>query len=330
MDGTEAVTPPAEPIAPPVESDSLADHEAQFAPGTVAEPEPAAKPAEPEGETPTEGERDVNGRFKPRHRAKSQEAGAGDVPRIAELTRKLREAERRAEEAERRATAAPPAAAERREPARSEPGLAAPASSFPDKEPTLTDFEGEADPYAAWMRAVGRYDRKKEAWEADTAARAEREKAAQLAAHAEWTKNSNDYYARDAAFAKTHPDYEDVIAADTHTEPIPPSLGQAIFKSDKSAEIKYYLAQHPEFFDEMLLLTEGKPLSDSLVALTQRRLVQRVQAASTGSAAAARSPNPAPRPPNPVRTGPIQTGDDPPGDESSLAAHEKAYGKKSR
>jgi hypothetical protein len=55
----------------------------------------------------------------------------------------------------------------------------------------------------------------------------------------------------------------------------------------------------------------------------------RPQAAVTGAAAAtARST--APRPPTPVRTSAISTTDEPPGDDASIADHEKFYGQRRR
>jgi hypothetical protein len=52
---------------------------------------------------------------------------------------------------------------------------------------------------------------------------------------------------------------------------------------------------------------------------------------STGAPKPAPSVIVAPKPPTPVRTGPLKTGDDPPGDnDMSLANHEKFFGRKRR
>ena len=72
---------PAAVDTPPVESDSLADHEATYSPD--AQREPAAD----------DDTRDDTGRFKPRHRAASQRADADDVPLISEHTRRIKDAE---------------------------------------------------------------------------------------------------------------------------------------------------------------------------------------------------------------------------------------------
>src|SRR5206468_8221930 len=92
--------------APPADADadlSLSDHEARYgeqrdtqaesrtppAEAPVTEPDAAAEPASAETE-----ERDEKGRFKPKkHRAASQEATPADVPRIQQLTARLRAAE---------------------------------------------------------------------------------------------------------------------------------------------------------------------------------------------------------------------------------------------
>src|SRR5437899_4657554 len=98
-----------DPSAPNLaeESLSLADHEAKYSgveQHAAAEPEtrPTETPArEPEAvdegtpETDSAGPRDEKGRFLPktRHRAASAIAGPEDVPRIRELTARLRAAE---------------------------------------------------------------------------------------------------------------------------------------------------------------------------------------------------------------------------------------------
>ncbi len=87
--------PPADPTPEPPPEQSLAEHEAEF--GTVdkrPQADPEGEPEEDSRRPPRD--RDETGKFvKPteKHRAAKQEAGARDVPRIQELTRKLREAE---------------------------------------------------------------------------------------------------------------------------------------------------------------------------------------------------------------------------------------------
>jgi hypothetical protein len=92
----------------------------------------------------------------------------------------------------------------------------------------------------------------------------------------------------------------------------------------------YYLAQHQDDFNELVLLTDQKAVTEASVAAVQRRLKQltsSTQAVTTGSAPRTPSYVP-PRPPNPVRTGPIRAGNELPGDDASLAEHERAYSRR--
>lgn len=323
---------------PKDESSSLADHEAAFGrggTGHLPEHEPASELEPVETPEPVAD--------KPKYRTHSQRASADDVETINALTRELRTKEAelakvrpdalagtprllslkrqiKAIEAELHEHQPKPEPPPERPSAPSAP--AKPATAFDVKEPVLTDYEAEEDPYTSWLLAKAEWNFEKRAFDRAETARKE-------AAQQTEQQTMAAHIGRIETFRKAHPDYDAVIAADTHTEPPPPALARAIIGHDKSAEFLYHLGQHPEFFDEMLLLTEGRPVSDTLVAIVQRRLLQRVQAESTG-AAAPRIVTPGPRPPTPVRTGPIHAGDTVPGDESSLAEHEKAFGTRRR
>ena len=342
----EIVTP-SEPVTPvetgEPEDTSLAAHEAAFGKGGSGTLE------REDGVPETTEERDERGRF--RHRASSQRANPEDVPQINALTKELRAKEQelakarpesvsgsprllalrrqiKAIEAELGELKPKPAAVER--PAIREPEKPEPASTFSEKEPSLDDFANEADPYSAWNRALARYDRRKEAFEADQAADVTRREARQREQQQQFEQRVATYAQRVTEFTKTHPDFQTALAAVEDRNNVTPILAEAIYSADNGPALVYHLAQHPQFYDEMFLLTDGKPLTDAHVAVAQRRLHQHWQAASTGSAAVSRTLNPPPRPPNPVRTGPIHTGDELPGDESSLAEHEKAFGPKRR
>jgi hypothetical protein len=324
---TEPVVEALEPIAP--ENQSLADHEAQF------------------GKSPTVPRDDTTGRFtkadsaKPaaqpeRHRAQSQQAAPADTPRIAELTKKWRDAERerdnyRAEIEKLRTngqqTSAP---AEPSSVPSSNAGIAQPAMSsqngqFSKPEPTINDFIGRVDdPYLALSRALANYDREKWQWEQEQRANVGR---AEQTAQQEFTRIKGSYDDRRKEFEKTHKDFNDVVNA-APAVTLTPLLQAAILTDDNGPEFVYSLAQHPDWQYEMLLLTEGKYVSEESVASVQRLLKSRVANASTGSFPAQAPVTPAPRPLNPVRTGPIRTADEPPGDSGSLADHERWYGKK--
>ncbi len=342
--------------APPVESESLADHEAAFGPNaTESTPDDSAPVVET---ADTQAERDDKGRF--RHRAASQKAGPDDVVQINALTKELRAKEQelakvrpdalagsprllalkrqiKAIEAELGVTSpvapapAPPArptpAISQREPERAPSGTA-----FTEREPTMEDYANEADPYSAWQRSLARYDRRKDAFEEQQASEARRvateRQTAEDAQQTAWIQKLQAHEGRVAAASRAMPDFT-TVTRELANRTLPNLLIAAVVESDNSEKLMLDLARHPDFLDEVSLLAYGVPVDESSVATLQRRLNQHMQAASTGSAAVSRAFT-APRPPNPVRTGPIHTGDELPGDESSLAAHEKAFGPKRR
>ena len=95
----------------------------------------------------------------------------------------------------------------------------------------------------------------------------------------------------------------------------------------------YALISQPDLIPAMAMVAQGKDVDDFNVA-GMRRLIDsqlsRTQAAVTGSVAAPRNIS-VPRPPNPVRTGPLKTASEPPSDDSqSLAEHERHYRPSSR
>jgi hypothetical protein len=335
---------PSEP-APPVEQsdDSLASHEAQFGSG------PRPQETDPDAAATRE-----------RHRAKSQRATPGDYDQIARWTRELREAEdgleipreqgesdrvyqlrRRAEIARMAKKPAASAPAPTVAPPPTAQASVAPAAhaAFTETEPTLEQFADQPDPYSAWQRALARYDRRK-----DDAERAQREvterqqRAEQEHSQAEQarvTELRSKWQERihSEAFMKAHPDYQQKLDERTQIDGmVPPLIGRALLEDDNGPEILYALLSEPSQWDDLVLSTYGKPVDATSVALLRRRFsaVRRPQAVTTGSAVATIPQAQVPRPPNPVRTGPMKTGDELPGDDDSLAAHERAFGAKRR
>lgn len=331
-----AGTPPATPVATPApdpnidggeaEDATLADHEAKFggsAPATddgaddVDDP-PADPAAPPKADAP-----------KPKHRAKSQQAGPQDAPRISELTKKWRDAERRANELEGKLRAQPAAPPKPGEPAK-------PDASKPFGFPELDDWlEQPGNAGKSWGQYQNARDDARDDWREAKAAQsssattrteaAAARKEADEAMMASWNEQAVE-------FKKTHADYETLLTeADTEHGDIPPLLGYAIVSGDGGPADLYTLLRNPALFDEMIAFTVDRPLSDASVAATRRLLKTRVQAAQpSGSAVPPRQPPIAPRPPNPLRTGPQKTSDDIPDDDSSLAEHERAFGDKGR
>ncbi len=324
---TPATPPPAAPTetpaANPEPATSIADHAESLAKANGAEPGTL--------ETDT---RASNGRFKPsKHRASSQVATSRESPRIAELTKKYRttEQERDALKAENealkaaKATAAPQTAVQAvsQEPPRTRqdaPG--ATNGAFSDPEPKLEDFAASEDPYGALLRAQGRWDRAKERFEEQQQAESTRSAREETELQA---RALASYNTRAVEFKKTHPDFDAVIEAAPVVD-LTPVMRAALLGSDNGPQFVYALAQHPDWQYEMHLLTDGKAVTDQAVASAQRMLNLRVQAASTGSVASPLPPPLVPKPPNPVRTGPmttvVETAET---DTGTLASHAKKY-----
>lgn len=302
------------PNTPPVEPAKAAETAAAVV------VDAAVDPLDDDAEEADETGRDEHGRFRPRHRAESQKASAKDVPRIRELTKRLREAETQIAALK---TSKPPA-----EPAL-EPPKAHQPSTYTVRMPVLDDFAKEEDPYLelAAAKAEWKIDKKQhEKAEADAQAKADtdaknyEETGAKrldglMAAHT----------ARMEALVKANPAHAETLKALNGAQSTP-LLGAAILSSDKGAEFVLEFARHPLLLDEMILQTEGKAVTEASVAALQRILLARLQAAPTGSAETIAPRRPDPRPPNPVRTGPMKTGDTPPGDDDSLEAHAKYFG----
>lgn len=305
-----AVTGDAAPAADPLPSDdeggSLADHEAAHGVTARVEADPEAQPV-----ADTRDRDDKTGQFKPRHRAASQRATAEDVPRIQELTRRLRDAEARLEAAERRS-------APREEPATREP--AAKPDRFPRFETWLLQHP-EQD-FDDWLDARDEHrDQRRAATEAQTADQ-------RRVSDAERTFTSKLDAARER-----YPDYDDVVVPGT---PVSLVIQRAVLEVGPDAA--YWLATHPKERDELTddsLVAPSEAGFGAAVATMRRYLSslvaseQRVPSrAAAGSTGAALTPvlKPSPKPPTPVRTGPLRRDDAPPSDDDGLAAHERAYG----
>lgn len=335
--------------APPAAEDelSIADHERAFSRATSGAPQTASPSASDDEESEPRGAdgRDAAGRFA-RHRAESQRATPEDVEQINALTKELRDLEgklktskpdaltgsNRLRSLQQRIRGVKADLAELEKPASIptatgdtkatvEPRVERPAGAGELVEPKLEDFANEPDQYAAWMRAVAKYDRQVEQREAERRQQASSQQAKQQ-------QMVRRHVERAAQFAAKTPDFETTVTP-FRQRPLPTLLTLALISDDNGPAYEYHLATHPDVLDELFLLTDGKSVTDASVAIVQRRLKQHVQAAVTGSAAVAAPPIP-PKPPNPVRTGQIRTGDELPGDDASLAEHERVFGPKRR
>jgi hypothetical protein len=315
-------TPSAATLPPsgPEDSGSLADHEAEFRRGESRTDAVVSDdaPATASGDAATE-ERDEKGRFRPRQKAKSQRATPDDVPRIANLTARLRavEAERDVLKGQRVAPAAAAA------PALESPRVMSPAVAPSTPKPTpdqFTDYGDFIEALTDWKtdQKFAAADAKRQEQERDAAVRAEQTRLA-----TSWTQRVT------AAKAK-YQDFEDVALLAPTDIPKGSLVDAWILEHKAGADVLYHLQKHPNDLHDLL----AQPLFeqvDALSLLAQRLSPSsRVPDAATGSSATL-APKPVPRPPNPVRTGPVQTGDEPPDDEtSSLADHARYYQQRRR
>lgn len=336
----ETVATPEAVVVPAPEPVTLAEHQQEF-PAPVRHQPPPVPDDDVERPVPEK-----------RHRAQSQRAAPEDAAAIAALTKRLREAEeavgiakqpgesdrvyqlrRRAEVAELAKTQRAPAP-QAPAPLPPPPARQPAAATFTEAEPTLEQFASSTDPYSAHQRALAAYDRRKEAFEGRQAweqTQATHEATQRQAATQKWVEERRmEHDQRVSAFVAERPDvkalFESPAVANLSMTPV---MFAAIQLHAQGPQFMHALATAPDLAEDLFFLTEGKdignPLTNPLVAIVQRRLLQRAQAVQTGSAAPSVPETRAPRPPNPVRTGPIRPSDDPPGEGSSLAAHRKFY-----
>jgi hypothetical protein len=314
------LTPHADPdataITPESEADniSLSDFTAKItntppteAGAAVAEPEPQGEPS--------------------RHRSRKQQARAGDVPRIAELTRRLRETEAERDALKGGASATPaPAGAKVAESGSSAavPPVARAAAPLPpvktadkDPEPDPTKY----DDLTKYFRDLGLWTGR----EALRSAHAEHEQESTAASQrAESARLETQWKTETSAAKVKYADFEQVAYAPTR---IPKgSLPDAWILEHKTGPlVLYHLQKHPQELDAML----ASPLFEQVEALTllsQRLSGSRSPAVVTGAAAAPVA-QPVSRPPTPVRTGAMRASEEPPDPESvSLSGHTKYYG----
>ena len=300
---------PASPSDAPTEPEpTLADHEAEFG-SAERRPESDPEPEPEEDKRRPSRERDDSGKFTkpPKHRAASQQAGAGDVPRIAELTRRLRETE-----AERDALRARPAA---------QPSAPEPVASPPVQKPITVTAKPKTDDFQEY----GDYVEALADWKIAEARKQDRETAQREADSAKltasWVERVED--------AKTrYTDFEDVALKAPTAIPAGSLIDAWILEDTTGADVLYTLQKDPAELRRILAL----PIFDQVKALSllaQRLSPTRESAVKTG--AATTTPRaPAPRPPTPVRTSAMPAADEPPDPEkASLRDHENYYHRKS-
>lgn len=291
-------------VTPPEPEMTLAQHEAAADLGqtTAVAPDPEAPPKAP------------------RHRARSQQAGAGDAPRIAELTRKLRETERERDELKTKTTAevvarpaTPTAPVAPKQPAAETTLGARPDASDSAKYPS-----GLYDPQYVEDLADWKFDQREQK---KTQEQTEKTRAADL------EKLTTAFDARFQAGLKTYPNLSKSLQANPTLIPKGSLIDLFIFESERGIDLLHDLYQHPEEVGRILAI-QSPVLQVGELSLRQQRLSNPTgsQAAVGSGAAAPALSTPAPRPPTPLRTGPMRPVDEPLGEQATLADHEKVFG----
>lgn len=339
-------------LAPSDDTGSLSDHEAQWGgrrgaerpvavPVTTPEPEPleddallaptsvadAQTDAKAESLAAEEAARDPQGRFKQKHRAAKDVASPADVPRIRSLSARVKELEAQLASAKTPTPVATPT-----------PVVAAPLA--PAAAPVTPTKPFAFPAFDAWLTAHP--DQSYEDWELDRATAVadwrydQRDAARQADAATQQQTQAKQirdeaYRTRATDFAKGHPDYWTKInAAQAAGHDLPPLVTAAIFTSDRGPDVLYHLLGQPDEMDRLFLSHATTPVTEATVVAMQRHLLTRL---STGTTGAVTTPTPivrSPRPPTPVRTGPLHAGTDPPDDGASLAAFEQYWHKPKR
>jgi|SRR6266849_3525548 len=304
--------PTSQPETPAESEPSLAEHEAEFGADKRPSADPEPEPEEDNRRAPQD--RDEAGKFKPeKHRAAKSEARAGDVPRIQELTKKLREAE-----AERDALRARPLApATTTSPAATDTvprGTSAAPTITATAEPKIDDFQEYGDFVKAQID-----------WSIAEARRQDRETAQKEQESAKLTASWVERV--DSAKAK-YADFEQVALLAPTNIPQGSLIDAWILEDTTGADVLYTLQKDPAELRRILAL----PIFEQVKALSQialRLSPTRESAVKTG--AATTTPRaPAPRPPTPVRTSAMPAADEPPDPEkASLRDHENYYHRKS-
>jgi hypothetical protein len=265
-------------------------------------------------------DRDDKGQFRRRrHRAKDQ-ATPADVPRIQELTKKNAELKQQLEASKAPAPQPVQPSAQAQPQVQTAPAM--PPSARPQTPQTFPAFD-------AWLahpdNADKTYDDYQDArsdwrWQINDALnRAVQENRKAL----ETRQQKVDAY--EAGKVKARTQYADFDALLEKAPNVSGVMVEALLASERSAEIAYHLASHPELATE---LARDTFQHDPSAYTPMQRLLESYlaphAAAVVGSALALVKPPP--KPPNPTRTQvPMKSGDEPPGDESSFEEHEKAF-----
>lgn len=310
-----AQTPAAQPDTPRVPS--MTDNDVDM------DAEPHKLDPKETDEEAAERDRDRKGRFS--RRSRKNWARPEDVPRIRELTAKVRDLEAKLSGGNPQPKAAE-STTQQTEGVKLPPSPPAfQAGQFPEPEPKIDDF----DDYEQYIRASTKWDIRREAWEAQQQQAQQQAQQAQQMSQQQWAQMGQQFVARRDAFAASNPEFLRV-AGPVFQQPVTPVIDTTLLTDPRGPEKMLYLAKNPATLHEYTLLTATLPVTEATVETFRRLLDTRLSAGTTGAAPTPVVTTPVPRPPTPVRTGPMKTGEalpDPDDDsESGLEAHAKQFG----
>lgn len=300
---------------------SIAQHAAQFGPESMNEKLESAVARETTDEpppVPVDGavaiaepaaEPEQKGR---RHRAKSQQAGPEDVPRIKELTARAKAAEEEREALRAEVASLKSRPAQPREPPRQAP----PAPASDDRGPQESEVGSKYDTYGDYIDARAE-------WRANKVYEQRQEQAAAQSRAQAWKSSWDSRW--DASKTK-YPDFETAVNIELPI-PVGSTIDQFIREDDNGHDLLYHLARNR---GELDALNAMPPVAQAkAVALLVQRLASAspAQAGTTGAVASVKPYQPPPRPPTPVRTEAQRvSGTPPPSDGTlSMAEHRKAF-----
>lgn len=307
-------------------------------PPPAAEVVEAADPVNGSTETADPDEtaevRDDRGRYRGR-RAQSHDARPDDLPRIKELSATLRETRVELalekglrdvdavlervypkatpdERAKHRKAVEAQVAAYQPTPTKPEPKIPTPlpdvkASAFAEPEPQLADFAAEPDPYQAHVRALGRWDARKEVFEAQQKTAAEVRTKAEAAQQVEFEAIGKNWQERIAKAKDADPAWEAAAKKVDAQIPSQSVLAFAILLDEDGPAMLGFLSAHQDLLDDLLL--SSPPVTDATIAAMRRRLHSRMAGGKTGAPEPTKIA-PLPRPPSPVRTSTVSLGAD--------------------
>jgi hypothetical protein len=296
-------------MKPSIHGDAPADGGDRTEPAAGADGVSASADAVAETPDPTTQPRDDAGKFAPKPKKGS----------LDRLIWERGEAERKTKAAEERAAKLEAELALARQPKiepRTEPVPEPEKFTFASYDDWLTKHDGGSYEDYIEERAVARL---KHDQHAETRERSQREDAET------YQKAAASHRMREIAARQTLPDYDAVLSAGTAAmaaagmAQLPEVFSRAIVTSERSAEIVYDLASHPEV--ALQLAQEAASLPVTAAPMMRRLLEHRLTAASPGPAVRPKVKTTAQPLIKPVSGQPVTTDADEPGDDEPIEAY---------